>query len=142
MTNNKKENKMCLYFDVFKKTLMQDFVGKKIEKLYIDPEYNNGDGGLVIQFEDNKKIILFDDNRQCCESRYIHSNDNLSWHEGSNFKGIQIKNIRDKRDECDFKHETQFIHVLTETDTLVIETHNVHEGHYGGFNLKIDTNDW
>ena len=133
---------MCLYFDVFKKTLMPDFVGKKIAKIYIDPDYNNGDGGLVIEFEDNKKIILFDDNRQSSESRFIHSDDDLSWHMGSVFQGIQIKNIKDTRDEYDCKHEIQFVHVLTETDILVVETHNVHEGHYGGFNLKIDTNDW
>jgi hypothetical protein len=133
---------MCLYFDVFKKTLMPDFVGKKIEKVYIDPEYNNSDGGLVVELEGNKKIILFDDNRQSCESRFVRSNDDLSWFEGTTFKGIQIKNMKDTRDEFDEIHETQFIHVLTGIGNIIMEVHNIHSGHDGGFDLKVDTNDW
>ena len=130
---------MCIFFDVFKKSLMPEFTGKEISQIYLDKDYNNGDGGIVIEFsEDNKKIILFDDRRMCCESRYVHCDDSLDYYDGSIFRGIQIKRLENFRDRADYDHEIQFVHIVTNVGTVVAETHNVHSGHYGGFDLKID----
>ncbi len=134
---------MCMFLVDFKRALMPEIIGKRIKEIYLDYDYNNGDGGLVIEFiENNKKIVLFDDARQCCEARYIHCSDDLEWYQESAFSGIKVKNVKDFIDDHSQKHEIQFIHVTTSMGTVVVETHNIHEGHYGGFNLKIDTIDF
>ena len=130
---------MCIYFDVFKKTLMPEFTGKEISQIYLDGEYNNGDGGIIIEFSENeKKIILFDDKRACCESRYVHCDDALDHYDGSIFKAIQIKRTEKFRDDLGEDHEIQFVHIVTNVGTVVAETHNIHDGNYGGFDLKVD----
>jgi hypothetical protein len=35
-------------------------------------------------------------------------------------------------------HEVQFLRVSTDAGTIVCETHNEHNGYYGGFNVCVE----
>ena len=108
---------------------------KTISAISVDPEYNRGDGGLAIDFADGTGIILFDDGRSCCENRYIHTDDDLTAFVGAVFAGCEIRevpNIEDKSGD----HEVQFLLVHTNLGTITAETHNEHNGYYGGFYLR------
>jgi hypothetical protein len=101
----------------------------------VDPEYNGNDGGLVIDFIDSTGIVLFDDGRSCCENRYVHTDDDLAAFTGAVFLGCEIREASNVPDEYG-DHEVQFLLVHTSLGVVTIETHNEHNGYYGGFYLR------
>jgi hypothetical protein len=111
--------------------------GKTISAMAVNPEYNHGDGGLVIDFIDGTGIVLFDDGRSCCEKRYAHTDDDLTAFAGAVFRGCEIREAPNLVDEDSDVHEVQFLLVHTSLGAVTIETHNEHNGYYGGFYLAV-----
>ena len=117
-------------------TVLDAANGKVISTMTVDPEYNAGDGGLVIDFVDGTGIVLFDDGRSCCESRYVHTDDDLAAFAGAVFNGCEIREAPNLTDDDSGVHEVQFLLVHTSLGVVTIETHNEHNGYYGGFYLR------
>ena len=46
---------------------------------------------------------------------------------------IELREGPTAEDEHGESHETLFVHVITGAGTLVVTTHNEHNGYYGGF---------
>ena len=110
--------------------------GKTVSNVAIDPGYNHDDGGLVIDFIDGTGIVLFDDGRSCCENRYVHTDDDLTTFAGAVFNGCEIREAEPIEDDDYGVHEIQFLLVHTSLGVVTVETHNEHNGYYGGFYLR------
>ena len=106
-------------------------VGKTIAALKIDPEYSR-EGALVFAFTDGTGMRLRDDGQNCCESRYLHTDDNLAAFEGAQFVGADLREAPSIPTEYG-DHEVLFLVVSTSIGEFTVETHNEHNGYYGGF---------
>lgn len=82
-------------------------------------------------------LAISDAGQSCCEQRYITCDDDLTSIVGARLLKIEAKPGPDEDDEYDV-HEIMFVDVLTDVGFIQLRTHNVHNGFYGGFILKID----
>lgn len=115
-------------------------LGKTIKSAELDP--SRGDGGsLILRFTDDTAIEIWDAGRSCCESRYITTDDDLSAFSGSIFNNIEIRDGGTTESEYGDPHEIQFLVVNTSLGSFTLETHNEHNGYYGGFWIKVDALD-
>ena len=92
---------------------------------------------LVLKFNDNTKIELYDNGQSCCESRYMHTDDDLSYYSDSVLLGIELLNGCSEGDNHDIIKESQFLHVKTSKGTFTMVNYNEHNGYYGGFSIDI-----
>ena len=104
-------------------------VGKKIVKAELD------DDVIRIWFNKDKGIEIWDAGQSCCEHRYITTDDNPSDLKGKKLTNIEIADAPDG--EGGEVHEVQFLRIHAEDEVVVFETHNEHNGYYGGFAVKI-----
>jgi hypothetical protein len=107
-------------------------VGQKITALRLNPE---GDGALEFSFESGYRMKLQDDGRSCCESRYMTCDDDLSAYVGAALLGAEVLpappvSEDEAHGDC---HEVEFLVVTTSAGKITAETHNEHNGYYGGF---------
>ena len=117
--------------------LLEAAKGKTIERLRIDNEYNLWDGGLLMRFTDGSGVWIYDDQRSCCETRYMHTDDVLSSFEGASFVGVRLGEYTTSETEGGEESEVQFLIIDTSLGSAVVETHNIHNGYYGGFWIKV-----
>lgn len=90
---------------------------------------------LSIKFDDNTGIKLCDDSQQCCEHRYMNTDDDLSFYTDSVFTGIEIGECLEEI-KGDFEVvECQFLKVNTSKGTFTVANYNEHNGYYGGFDI-------
>lgn len=116
----------------------QGAIGKTIKTMQVDDSYNDGDGGLFIHFSDGTAIVFYDDARSCCELRYLHTDDDLTSFAGATFTGIELRDGGNEGDdETDGVHEWMFVYVNTSKGVATLETHNQHNGYYGGIFLNV-----
>jgi hypothetical protein len=94
---------------------------------------------LVLRLESGKRFTLADEGQSCCENRYMTCDDDLA-----TFAGAQVVSIEqlegpqgDGGNDC---HDTEFVHLRTTKGTIVCQTHNEHNGYYGGFLIKATLN--
>lgn len=99
-----------------------------IEDVYLTDDF------LSIQFADFS-LRIWDDGQSCCEHRYMSSDDDLKYYIGSKFTGAEIRDAPNMDDVYDV-HEVQFLIVNTDKGDFTVETHNEHNGYYGGFYIK------
>jgi len=90
------------------------------------------DDKLRFTFTDNSKIVLFDDGQSCCESRYMTTDDDLPFFKDCTFDDIEIRDAPNLPYEYG-DHEVQFLLITTSKGIFTMETHNEHNGYYGGF---------
>lgn len=107
-------------------------IGKEIASIKLVEE---DDGALRINFADGSQLTIWDDGRSCCESRYITSDDKLDDFVGSTLQNVQVKDAPEVSSEWGV-HEVQFLVVTTSRGEFTCETHNEHNGYYGGFWMK------
>jgi len=123
---------------------LQSATGKQIAGVYVDETGNKWkdpeDGCLVVYFTDGDKLEIYDAGRSCCESRWMHTDDDLDIHAGETFLGVWINGedvLDEKKDNedyyNDYPHQVQFLQFRSTRGTSTIETHNQHNGYYGGF---------
>lgn len=119
---------------------LKKMLGKEIENIsLVVPKSSrkyNGPDELVISFTDGSALSLYDDGQTCCESRYLTTDDALETYAGSTLLDIKVLDsevIDDPDGDC---HEVQFLRIYTSKGVLVAETHNEHNGYYGGFDLR------
>ena len=105
-------------------------MGKTIKALSL-----GADDALHFEFEDGSKIRLFDDGQSCCESRYMRTDDDLSFFVGAQLTGVKTKEAPNAPAEYG-KHEIQFLEVQTSKGVFTMATHNEHNGYYGGFYVR------
>ncbi len=106
-------------------------IGKTIASVTVD-----GDR-LVIAFDSKDSLSLFDSGQSCCENRYLTCGDldNAEYYKGATLVGIELRDAPAAENEYDI-HEVQFLLVTTSKGVITAETHNEHNGYYGGFAVE------
>jgi hypothetical protein len=94
---------------------------------------------LVIQFTDSTKLIIWDGGQSCCESRYMTTDDDLSYYNGSTLLDLELKSVVHEDHDYDV-HEIQFLDVKTSKGVFTMVNHNEHNGYYGGFYIQAKLN--
>ena len=112
--------------------LYNESLGKKI----IEAELDKIDNRLIITFEDGNRIAIFDDGQSCCETRYMTTDDDLLFLANTKLVDIQLEDAPNVEDEFG-EHEVQFLIIKTDKGDITLETHNEHNGYYGGFAVVI-----
>ena len=110
--------------------------GKIISNLFIDPDFYTG-GGLKIEFDDGSGIMIYDAGQDCCEYRFITTDDDLKYFIGSEFRDAISRYAIEIQTEYG-KHEIAFLVVFTSWGECVCETHNKNNGYYGGFSITVE----
>lgn len=108
-----------------------------LEKLIESAELR--DDALFLHFTDKTAIRFMDEGQSCCEHRYMTCGDDLTTFAGAKFVGAEIREAPDAHEEDDYgePHEVQFLVVKTDRGNITCETHNVHNGYYGGFWVTV-----
>ncbi len=117
---------------------LADVKGLEITAIMLDDAANNGDGALLIDFTTGARLVIADRGRSCCESRYLKCDDDLGFFAGATLEDITIECGGTTTDEWDQCHEIQFMLVHTSKGVFTVNTHNEHNGYYGGFWMTAD----
>jgi hypothetical protein len=90
--------------------------------------------GDAIHFEmaDGQRFRIEDDGQSCCEHRYMKCDDDLAHFAGATFLGAEVRDAPSIEDGCE-SHEVAFLIVKTSQGEFTANTHNEHNGYYGGF---------
>lgn len=87
---------------------------------------------LQFKFNDGTTLAIFDGGQSCCENRYMSTDDDLQWYTGALFVGWDLGEFKDEGKGYE-QHEIQFLNIRTSKKVIVCQTHNEHNGYYGGF---------
>ena len=91
---------------------------------------------LFVYFTDGTGVRLLDEGQQCCETRYMQTDDNLAEYIGSTLIGVMLRRAPELTCDGDQEiHEVQFLAVTTSEGVFTVSTHNKHSGCYGGFSV-------
>lgn len=93
---------------------------------------------LVLTFKDGS-VLKISDEVDCCELRYMHTDDDLKDLLGCALLGFEIKKgtyVSYQRDTDDV-HDIQFLEIKTDKGCVTMTSHNEHNGYYAGFNIKL-----
>lgn len=112
---------------------VQSSLGRTIDKV---ERIDDGDGELRITFVGGSVLAIRDDGRSCCESRYMTCDDDLTSFAGDTLTGVEVVESETTNDNYGDPHEHAFLKVRTNRGVLTCETHNEHNGYYGGFWFK------
>ncbi len=93
------------------------------------------DNVLHFEFKDTSKITLWDDGQSCCENRYMTTDDDLKSFVGAVFLDAELAEAPSIPGEYG-EHEVQFLKIKTSKGVFTMETHNDHNGYYGGFLVR------
>jgi len=105
-------------------------LGIEIKEILIDSEE------LIIRFVNGKGIIFWDDGQCCCESRYMHTDDDLPYYAGSRLMNVELRDGPEEETEWGECTESQFLLVTTDKGVITVVNYNDHNGWYGGFVLR------
>lgn len=89
---------------------------------------------LTFTFDDGSVLRVEDTGQSCCENRYMTSDDDLPSYIGGTLSSMEVRDAPDV-DDGDV-HEVQFLVVTTSKGDITCETHNEHNGYYGGFSIE------
>lgn len=107
-------------------------IGQTIKQIVVH------DSIITIDFYPKKenyefRLILKDQETICCENRYYTCDDDLNV-DGSILLAIELEDGYCVEDD-DNDHESRFLKVKTNKETITICSHNVNNGNYGGIDL-------
>lgn len=87
-------------------------------------------------------LTLRDCGQNCCETRYMSTDDDVRSLIGQRFVCWEVKDgdYRGVEDEYNV-HEVQFLEIQTEGGFVTLVNHNEHNGYYGGFSVTEEWHD-
>lgn len=94
--------------------------------------FNLSEDELLFTLSDGSRIKIADGGQSCCEHRYMHSDDDIQAFVGANLMMAEVREAPSIEDEYG-AHEVAFLVVTTSRGAFTVETHNEHNGYYGGF---------
>ena len=88
------------------------------------------------------KLTLSDCGQNCCETRYMSTDDDVRSLIGQRFVCWEVKDgdYSGPADEY-MQHDVQFLEIQTEGGFVTLVNHNEHNGYYGGFSIKEEWHD-
>ena len=106
-------------------------IGKKIKKIHFDDIENQ----IVFIMETGYCFVIKSKSPDCCESRYIHTDDDLSSAVGETLLDFELSTHQDIETD-DGEHQIGFFKIHTDKDTYEFASHNEHNGYYSGVHLR------
>jgi hypothetical protein len=110
---------------------LSEAIGKRIDAITL-----GDDDALHIHFTDGSGITFFDAGQDCCEKRYMRTDDDMQSFVGSKLTGAEIKEAPDGEENGE-SHEVQFLEIQTDRGVFTMASHNEHNGYYGGFLIRV-----
>ena len=109
--------------------------GKRIKAIRLNKDAEPEE--LLITFEDDTTLVITDNGQSCCETRYMSCDDDMQYHVGAQLVKMEIADApnQNEPDSCG-EHEVQFLKVDTTKGGFTLQTHNEHNGYYGGFAIE------
>lgn len=107
------------------------YVGRKIVKAEILNE------ALHLTFAGGTGIKIWDGGQDCCESRYLTTDDIVTDLVGKTLWYIDLKQVQGGDEGGISCHEIVFVEIGTDDGHITLVNHNEHNGWYGGFRLMI-----
>lgn len=110
-------------------------LGEPIEHVVLDKDEDM----LTIRLGSGS-LKVWDDGQNCCESRYMTTDDELDTFIGAKLvsleavEGPDIPYEGESYGDC---HEQMFVKLETTAGTITLVTHNEHNGYYGGFDVRV-----
>lgn len=95
---------------------------------------------LLLTFEDGGGLAIFENNRNCCEQKYLETDDSLPFYVGSDLLFIEEKGAKyGEQDDEDIGNviDINFIEICTSIGTIQLKAYNIHNGYYGGFYTDV-----
>ena len=96
------------------------------------------DDVLRMWFADGDAIAIYDTRQDCCEVRYMRTDDDLTEFAGATLMGFEVKPVTSIDDGVGDQHEIQFFEIRTSRGSITMASHNEHNGYYGGFSLSAE----
>lgn len=106
-------------------------IGKKIKVVELKDDI------LYFNFEDGSLMSIRDDGQSCCENRYMTTDDDLVYFGGSILTAVEVRDAPAASSEWG-DHEVQFLLITTSKGVFTMESHNEHNGYYGGFWIQAN----
>lgn len=92
-----------------------------------------------IGFNGNVYLAIWDNSgQQCCEARYMTTDDNLKDYIGATFLGVNVKPVEEETKLWGDIHEMIFVDICTSKGNISVCTHNEHNGWYGGLSVRAE----
>lgn len=113
--------------------LPHDAIGREIG--IIRPHEFRDSEGFIIYFTDGTSLEI-EDEPDCCEQRWMHTDDDLAYYAGSTLMGIELRDgpcVEHEHGDCD---ESSFLLITTSVGVVTVVAHNNHNGYYGGISPK------
>lgn len=92
------------------------------------------DSSLVLRLKGGQELVFVDNTQNCCESRYMTTDDRLDEYVGAQFIGAEVKGYSTLPGGD--QHDIEFFEVQTTKGCFTLVNHNEHNGYYGGFGLE------
>jgi hypothetical protein len=110
-------------------------IGKQIVSVAVNGE------ALKFLFSDNTRLSVYDSGQSCCESRWMHTDDDLSHYVGATLEDMELAGGGEvpadsparKPGEYHDVFESQFLKVKTSEGVFTVVNYVDHNGYYGGF---------
>lgn len=103
--------------------------GKEIESVTLGK-----DDVLRFKLKGVGTLALRDNGQSCCESRYMRTDDDLTYYAGAVLLEIEVAD-GPSVDDVE-SHDTQFLKVTTSKGVFTMCSHVEHNGYYGGFSIS------
>lgn len=110
--------------------LSQQVVGRRIMKVVMQ------DNILRLHLEGGAELRFTDTLQNCCEQRYMTTDDTLDYYVGAELVGAELKEGPDLSDGSE-AHDAQFLEIQTTRGCFTVVNHNEHNGYYGGFGVEV-----
>lgn len=110
----------------------------KLTEVDIDRDTKCGaETALIIVFTDLSTVRITD-RTDCCEKRYMRTDDELSFFFGSTWVSHEIREAPSIEDDGPYKqdHDVEFFVIHTSKGDITFSNHNEHNGWYGGFDMN------
>jgi hypothetical protein len=115
---------------------LKQSLGKTIKNFSV----NEDDPHILINFEEDSALKIWDDGQSCCENRYVRTDDKPETFKGAKILKYELEDgpnqDKEEEEEEDYgRHEVQFFRILTDKGIIIFSNHNEHNGYYGGFSI-------
>ena len=107
--------------------------GERIQTVHL--EENN----LYFSMSNGASFRIFDSASYCCEKRWMHTDDDLSYYSGAVLLRAEVRDGPTKYVGVCLSEE-QFLVVTTDKGSFTVVNYNEHNGSYAGFRLEIRRN--
>ncbi len=111
------------------------FVGQTIQSVEKEGKY------LILHFT-YSDIIVYDAERICCESRWMHTDDDLTYFTDCTFLGMEVRDggcdvkVNEPNDDNEYA-DCEFMEIFTSKGSFTCANYNAHNGYYEGMNISF-----